>query len=485
MAKKINKKLSVRQAVTYDEFLKQPSNTIFGDVQIDMSSLSTGCVQFNCANPTTSLDYTAFTHSKKVKIFPSYEGYITTALSLILGNGFISEKNQETLDNWLNFQSLTGQLNYEHLIDWFRDHIERKASVLYASKKTIETLKKERIVNVLAVDIEDSEGWNQDIIGIYYYQGESALKIPKFKLDDEVEKQIILSQKTQKLPKPFDDFWFISKKELVLLGNWDTILNPNASILDTDLARQQYVLEVQRFAIDEVSRDKIPALIFWTKDKSVEELARHMGVDTRLLATEEGKVKFMEDMNQKLKFSKDQSAGALPAHAGKQKSITANGGLYEKIEPIPANGTYLDDMQYIESIAQSVMANALGFPQAVLGAKADQHETAYKALLKFTQDTLIVWKQKYLNTKLKEVAEKAGLKLDISIEPKNYTDKVEEAQIDKLRAETSRVMIGEGIPTEQAYGWLNAQIGSEFKSENLRLGESQLSPLVNLDATIQ
>jgi hypothetical protein len=475
----IDKKLKVKNAPTYDEFLTRPATTLLN--QLLPSFDENGCVKFNCVNPDVNSEYTDYSHYKKRKLFPSYAGSLKVALGLLLGDGFISvpkseneKSKQPLLDQWLYTTGLTGLMNYEHIVNWIQEFIERKASLLYVNNGVVEDLKKERLIEVLQYDITDSETWNSDIAGIFYNQGELTKRKSKFVLDEEIKKQLIISKKTQKV---IDDVWFISINDLVLLGDWLTMADPNSSILDSDNARQQYILETYRLAIDDVTRDKIPHLIFWTRDKTIEQLAQLLGVDINLLQTPNGKQAFLDQIGEKLKLQKDSQVSALPAQAGRNRAITVNGALFEKIEPVPT-GSYLDDLRITTEMSTSVMANVLGYPEAILGAKTDQYATSYKALLQFTQDTLIVWQQKYLNIKLVEVAKKGKLKFDITISPKSFINDADIASIENQVALTGQSFVGSGVSTNQVYEWLNQKLGTNFSADSdERLISSQFQPL--------
>lgn len=478
---KDDKKLVI-QAVQYSPRIHNESYRAFG---VNLYELVANCkLVANCYS-NSQKEYRYYTHEDLVTLFPAYEGYINTKLSLLLGEGFEAdgdtpkkeEANQEILEDLLQSQTRAGTLNQEELYAWIREFIERKTAILFVDENGFEKLDTQK-AEVVELSVEDSVSWNTDIAGILYFTKGRISNVPtslkiKYATDGVIQKI-----------GEYPDTWYIPKENLVVLGKYSNICH-ELSIFDTDRARIQYVVEANRLGVDELSRDKIPPIILKMKALSPRDRAIALGVNPALADTPEGVEEFQKQLTIKYGLSKEAISKYLLTDPQQGKVSILDMAVYEDLMPLPTNGSYQEDMTRSEDMGLKVMSNLLNLPTAILGSKTDNFATAIKPLLQFTQNTLIKKEQEYLNIKLNELSEKFGFNFTFEIEACDFIDEESEANVDKIWIDSARQLVGFGTPVEDVNSWLQEKIEIDIKINDTkeRFTDSSLVPFVDASLT--
>lgn len=392
------------------------------DLPVDIYSLVNTCnIQVRCYDDDgKNKNFTIYKFEDRKKLFPSYEGYIDTAISLVFCGGY--SPNSLKL---LQTQISTGELIGDIIVDWYKEHVEKLASVLFVTSENkqlyVEKLDREKINQLITYNLGLSESWNGDFAGLIYYSGSKEPKKKQkkpIKLDDEEIKQLILGGKYVKLTN-YPDYWYIPLSNLVVLGKYEHI-KKDCSIFDTDLSRQQYVLETLRVANDSLARDKAPPLLLKLKAQSKQDLARALGVNEKLLETAEGRKQFLVALKDKIYQARDSIAEMLLRNPTVGKVTILDESVFSGFEIIPV-ADYQKDIENINEMAGEVIANLLKMPKIVLGSKGDNWASVAPQL-QFLQETQINFTIDKLNLKLAELSEKIGSKTKIELLKRDYTD---------------------------------------------------------------
>jgi len=489
-----NKKKNNQLSINAIHYSPNPAN-IFADKKKNhknshafvpnLIELTTNCkLAVNCYGDNQK-EYRNYTHEDLVVLFPGYAGYLKTYMSILLGDGFtvvggVTEKNQakqKILDKLLQTQTRAGTLNLEEIEQWIQEYVERKTSILFVDKDGFEHLDTTQ-VEVVELSVEESVSWNTDVAGILYFLGEKITNIP-----ETIKIKYATIGTIRKLVE-YQDVWYIPKENLVILGEYANVCH-QLSIFDSDRARIQYIVESNRLAVDELSRDKIPPLILKMRALSPRDRATALGVNPALLDTPDGSEIFLKELIMKIGQSKEAVAKNLLTDPQQGKVSILDMAVYEDILPLPTNSSYQDDLTKSEEMAKQVMSNLLGIPSAILGSKSDNFSTAIKALLQFTQDTLIKRPQGYINFKLLEVANKFGWDFGIEIQVSNLVDATGQSEIEKTWIESARQLIGFGTPIEDVNKWLTEKIGIvvRINDNKERFTDSSLVPYVDSSLT--
>lgn len=473
----VNKQLWI-QAIHYAP-RTYPNTSSYKAFQVDLFALINDCkLVANCYN-NSQKEYRYYSHEDLIVLFPGYEGFIRTYLSLLLGEGYEVEdakgKQQDEFDTFLSTQTRKGTLNQEELESWVREHVERRNAVLYVDKADgFEHLILDRIQPV-AISLDNSVSWGEDVAGILYNTKDTSKSI----ISKDIQMKYILDGKVQKVVE-YPHIWYIPIDNLVILGNYLDI-GRHLSIFDSDRSRTQYIVETLRLANDELSRDKIPPIIFKLKALSPRDRALALGINPTLLDTPEGVEEFQKQITIKYGMSKESITKHLLTEPQQGKATFLDMSIYDDLIPLPTNGSYQDDLDRVEDMARNVMSNLLGIPTALLGGKSDNFATAIEPLLQFTQNTLIKKQQAYLDIKFAEVSEKMKFGYTFGIDSCDFIDEKGEVEIDKVIVDTARQLIEIGIPTDDVYGWVSdeVEIDVNIKPDSERFTSSNLVPFVD------
>ena len=448
---------------------------------VNSFELFTNCkIVANCYNDTQK-EYRYYSHDDLVTGFPFFDGFINTALSLRMGEGFEAEgedvetkqKNEAKLNKLLNSQTRKGTLQSEEITSWVREYIVRKTSILFVDPDSgFEHLDKCKAEEV-SLSIDDSVSWNTDVAGIIYFTEKVVKDIPKTIKIDYATQGII-----QKIIE-YDGAWYIPKENLVVLGKYSDLCY-DLSIFDSDRTRVQYVVEAYRLAVDELSRDKIPPVILEMKALAPRDRALALGVNPALADTPEGVENFQKEIIAKYIASKTAVAKNLLTDPQQGKIGFLDKAIYDGLVPLPTNGSYQDDLSRAEEMAKSVMSNLLNIPTAVLGDKSDSNWGTIKTLLQFVQNTTIKKEQDYLNIKLAEISSKYKLGFNFVIDATDFVDEEVEANIEKTNIDSARQLVGFGVPLEDVANWISERVEIDIDfTKGERFTDSSLVPYVD------
>lgn len=449
-------KVSFRQPISFTE---QPTNT----------SQITGlkpCWDKKCVQNVYESQYNAYTDSYILQNLPYLGLAIDTKLNLLIGGGLkLTDENKDTsFQDWLyKGDTLT---NISHIREAIRDYVKGSCGYIYKLQNgNLLRLKPE---NVHAITIN-----NPTVHGLTYAVGYYVDNSKKgFKLE-EVKDEVL---KTPEQIIDFEGGYYLPSKYVIVFVDVDS-----QSPLYIDRLRIQLILDAYLQNIDDINSEQTEKLALWLKDNIEPEV---LGLSREQVTNDPSL--YQNKLKEAINTIKTNMQLAMLNQDDRSKPLVLNKQIIEQMDKVQKTNNAYDYLEYLRTESIKLSASLMGLNPVLLGERETGLSSSVKDVIEYTLESIIAPIQDHLSSLLtKALTEqfKIGVKDEILLLSAYKTSTKEILETEKQAIENTRGLIHSGVPTEQAYEYLNRNVQLELEqTESLRLIESNLQ---NLNDSIQ